>query len=100
MTTTATHHTPLRSAVERALLKHKEFPAAFPSVAHLDPNGFERWTLRTPERWVDPNSLPRDEQTGMVRVGGDVIMPWRYFTAIWAAAIEPSPSSSFFTSRG
>lgn len=72
---------------------HNQFPSAFPSLSGLHPDNFEQWTLRTPERWVDPKTLETDSQ-GRVKIGGERVMMWRYFTAIWAAAIASSSSSS------
>jgi hypothetical protein len=83
----------LHQAITKALGVHKQFPDAFPSLSNLDPSNFERWSLKTPERWVDPKTLETDEM-GRVKVGGDTIMIWRYFTAIWTAATASDASST------
>ncbi len=82
----------MQRALDRALETYAQFPTAFPSVAELNPNNFERWTLKTPERWVDPKTLETDAE-GRVKIGGDAVLIWRYFTVIWAAATAPSSSS-------
>lgn len=82
----------LHQALDKASEVHKQFPGAFPSLANLNPSNFERWSIKTPERWVDPKTLETDD-LGRVKVGGDTIMIWRYFTAIWTLLTEPSASS-------
>lgn len=82
----------LLQALTKASEIHKQFPGAFPALTNLDPANFERWSLKTPERWVDPKTLETDDQ-GRVKVGGDTIMIWRYFTAIWTAVTESSVPS-------
>lgn len=73
----------MQRAVDKALETYDRAPTAFPSLAGLDPAAFERWALRTPERWVRPEDLPRDAE-GRVCVGGDAVMVWRYVTAVLA----------------
>ena len=85
----------MSSAIKDSMQKLRTFPAAFPDLTTLSPRNLETWTLTTPERWVDPSSLPRNEQ-GQVRIGGEKVMFWRYFVAVWARWIEPSRSDASF----
>jgi hypothetical protein len=49
--------------------------------------------IKTPEKWVDPKTLETDDQ-GRVKIGGEKVMIWRYFTVIWSLVTDSSSSSS------
>lgn len=83
----------MQRAMDRAVELYRNAPTAFPDVSNLNPDAFDRWSLKTPERWVDPATLERDAE-GRVKVGGDTVMIWRYFVAVYAALVMTHNSSS------
>lgn len=88
----------MQAALERAHQVYAQFPAAFASVSALDPADYERWILRTPDEWVDPATLPRNEK-GQVNVGRRAAIPiWRYTTPILARAREESSTPAHSSS--
>lgn len=89
----------MQEALNRTLAVYREFPGAFPAAHNLHPADFERWSVQTPERWVDPRTLQTNDK-GQVKIGGERIMLWRYFTVVWALLTESSSSASSSSSPG
>lgn len=69
----------LREAISQCITNHPE--CLFPEFSDIKPEDFDRLCIRTPERWVSVDSLPRDAQ-GRVKVGGDVVAIWKYAMTI------------------
>lgn len=71
---------PLWQAIIKTTKEYRCDPLDLPPAAD-----FNRWCIRTPERWVELDALPVDER-GRVKVGGETVAIWKYVVAILRAA--------------